>query len=82
MLYGYALGGVPTISIFAFKNTAMSDSSIASAGVVSLWNIVYNSKANGVVQLQGDATYGPIGYGIICDSDWIDSANYDAGGFQ
>lgn len=82
MLYGYAACGVPGINIFAFKNTAMADSAIASAGTVSLWNIVYNSKSNGVVQLQGEATYGPIGYGIIYDSDWIDGTNYNTAGFQ
>lgn len=82
MPYGYAAGPLPAISIYAFKNTAMADNAIASAGAVVFWNIVFNSKSNGVSQLQGEATYGPIVYGIIYDSDWVDSTNYTAAGFQ
>jgi hypothetical protein len=70
------------INVFAFKNTGLTDNSIASAGALSLWNIVYNNKANDIAQLQGDAPFGPIWYGVVVDSDWVDAPYHNIGAFQ
>lgn len=66
------------INVWAYKNSGVQGAATASAGALSFWNSVYNTKINSLVQFQGDWGNTWVGWGALSDADWVAVPQYGA----
>lgn len=75
MLYGF----LPAVNVFGVRVNALENGASLAVGPTYIWGVGDQSKNMQFTQLIGDFAYGPLGYGVILDSDFIDTPITDWG---